>query len=130
MIEETLRRDAPHRGLMRITTCDTQLCGVALPAGSAIFPMLGSANRDGGHFPQPDAFRPARDAVRSHVAFGHGPHDCVGDHLARTQARIAIEALTQRLPQTHLAPEYVPAHLADWFFWGLTRLDVTFPAAR
>jgi cytochrome P450 len=127
MIEETLRRDAPHRGLMRLTTRDTQLHGVHLPAGSAIFPMLGSANRDGDHFDEPDAFRPARDGVRTHVAFGHGPHDCVGAHLARVQARIALNVLTSRLPALQLAPDFTPVHHSDWFFWGLDRLDVNFP---
>ncbi|HEU5158144.1 MAG TPA: cytochrome P450 [Streptosporangiaceae bacterium] len=128
MIEETLRRDAPHRGLMRLTTRDIELHGVRLPAGSVIFPMLGSANRDGDHFDEPDTFRPARDGVRSHVAFGHGPHDCVGAHLARTHARIALNVLTSRLPGLRLAADFTPAHYQDWFFWGLDRLDVTFPA--
>ena len=127
MIEETLRRDAPHRGLMRLTTRDTELHGVHLPAGSAIFPMLGSANRDGDHFTEPDTFRPARDGVRTHTAFGHGPHDCVGAHLARTQGRIALNVLTNRLPALHLTPDFTPTHSPDWFFWGLDRLDVTFP---
>ncbi|HZB33639.1 MAG TPA: cytochrome P450 [Streptosporangiaceae bacterium] len=130
MIEETLRRDAPHRGLMRITTREIELHGVHLPAGSAIFPMLGSANRDGEHFAEPDAFRPARDGVRTHVAFGHGPHDCIGAHLARTQARIALTVLAGRLPDLHLAADFSPAHYQDWFFWGLDRLDVTWPRAH
>jgi cytochrome P450 len=130
MIEESLRRDAPHRGLMRLTTRDVELHGVHVPAGSAIFPMLGSANRDGDHFAEPDAFRPARDQVRTHVAFGHGPHDCVGAHLARTQARIALTVLVGRLPDLHLTADFTPAHYADWFFWGLDRLDVTFPVPR
>lgn len=129
MIEETLRRDAPHRGLMRRTTRDTELHGVHLPAGSAIFPMLGAANRDGDHFDEPDTFRAARDGVRTHVAFGHGPHDCVGAHLARTHARIALNVLTSRLPALRLAPDFTPAHYPDWFFWGLDRLDVTFPTS-
>jgi cytochrome P450 len=130
MIEETLRRDAPHRGLMRLTTRDIELHGVHLPAGSVIFPMLGSANRDGDHFAEPDAFRPARDGVRTHVAFGHGPHDCVGAHLARTQARVALQVLTARLPDLHLAADFTPVHYQDWFFWGLDRLDVMFPPPR
>lgn len=130
MIEEALRRDAPHRGLMRTTTRDTELHGVHLPAGSIIFPMLGAANRDGQQFPEPDSFEPTRDAVRAHVAFGHGPHDCVGEHLARTQARVALDVLTRRLPDLHLPPNYVPVHQPDWFVWGLARLDVTFPLSR
>lgn len=130
MIEEALRRDAPHRGLMRTTTRDTQLHDVRLPAGSIIFPMLGSANRDSQHFREPDSFQPTRDGVRTHVAFGHGPHDCVGEHLARTQARIAFEVLTSRLPDLRLAPGYVAAHQPDWFVWGLARLDVTFTPAH
>jgi cytochrome P450 len=130
MIEESLRRDAPHRGLMRTTTRDTQLHDVRLPAGSIIFPMLGSANRDSQHFREPDSFQPTRDRVRTHVAFGHGPHDCVGEHLARTQAHIAFEVLTSRLPDLRLAPGYIPAHQPDWFVWGLARLDVTFTPAH
>jgi cytochrome P450 len=100
MVEETLRRDAPHRGLMRTTTRDTRLHGVDLPAGSIIFPMLGAANRVGNQFPQPDSFRPTREAERTHVAFGHGPHDCVGEHLARAQARAALDVVFPRARRT------------------------------
>jgi cytochrome P450 len=124
-IEETLRRDAAHRGMLRTTTQDVELDGVALPAGSRLLLLFGSANRDERRFTDPDSFDLTRQDARDHVAFGHGPHACVGAHLARSEARLAVEVLTRRLPELALARDYEPSYVGNFFFHGLERLDVT-----
>lgn len=130
LVEETLRRDAPHRGLMRVTTRDARLGGVDLPAGTALLLLFGSGNRDERVFPGPDALDPERDNVRDHLAFGHGIHHCPGATLARTEVRIAIETLTQRLPELTLEPGWEPTYIASYFFRGLEELRATWPATR
>jgi cytochrome P450 len=125
IIEETLRRDAPHRGLMRITTRDSVLDGVTLPAGTSLLLLFGSANRDETRFDHPDGVDLDRPNVREHLAFGSGIHQCPGAQLARTEVRVAIETLLDRLPTLRLAKGYAPTYIASYFFRGLERLDVT-----
>ncbi|MCE0764605.1 cytochrome P450 [Pseudonocardia kujensis] len=124
IIEETLRRDAPHRGLMRITTREVTLGGTTLPAGASLLLLFGSANRDETHFPNPDVADLDRPNVREHLAFGSGIHQCPGAQLARTEVRIALETLLDRLPDLHLVPGFTPTYIASYFFRGLERLDV------
>ncbi|WP_214108496.1 cytochrome P450 [Acrocarpospora catenulata] len=125
VIEETLRRDAPHRGLMRITTREVVLNGNALPKGTALLLLFGSANRDESRFDDPDGVDIDRPNVREHLAFGSGIHQCPGSQLARTEVRVAIETLLDRLPGLRLAEGYEPTYIASYFFRGLERLDVT-----
>lgn len=124
IVEESLRRDAPHRGLFRITTEPVTIGGVHLPAGARLYLLFGSANRDETQFSEPDAFSPGRPNIHSHLAFGHGIHLCAGAHLARAELRIAITALTERVPEARLADGFVPTYQPQYFFYGLERLDV------
>ncbi|WP_214369908.1 cytochrome P450 [Pseudonocardia sp. H11422] len=123
--EEALRRDAPHRGLFRITTRETVLGGTTLPAGAPLLLMFGSGNRDETVFPDPDAVDLDRPNVREHLAFGTGVHVCPGAPLARAEIRVAIETLVQRLPGLRLTDDYRPSYIASYFFRGLETLDVT-----
>ncbi|TCP54079.1 cytochrome P450 [Tamaricihabitans halophyticus] len=124
LLEETLRRDAPHRGLLRVTTEPVRLAGVELPAGAKVLPMLGAANRDPAIFGDPDAFVPGqRENMRDHLAFGHGIHRCVGAPLARAEGRVALEALTSRLPLPRTATEEL-SHYPAFYFWGLAALPI------
>jgi cytochrome P450 len=123
VIEEALRRDAPHRGLFRITTREVELGGTLLPQGSLLLLLFGSANRDPGVFPDPDTVDLDRDNVRSHVAFGKGLHVCPGAPLARAEIRVAVETLFTRLPNLRLADGYQPTYIASYFFRGLESLD-------
>jgi cytochrome P450 len=125
MVEETLRRDAPHRGLMRLTTREVELGGTLLPAGSPMLLLFGSGNRDETVFGEPDAVRLDRPNVREHLAFGQGMHVCPGAQLARTEIRVAVETLTHRLPDLRLADGYEPTYIASYFFRGLEELRVT-----
>lgn len=122
--EEVLRRDAPHRGLFRVTTRDTELGGTPLPAGTPLLLLFGSANRDETVFPDPDAVDLDRPNVREHLAFGRGLHVCPGAPMARAEIRVALEHLVQRLPGLRLADGYEPLYIASYFFRGLERLDV------
>ncbi|MGI9624842.1 MAG: cytochrome P450, partial [Acidimicrobiales bacterium] len=72
VVEEGLRIASPNQGLFRITTADTEIAGVRIPAGSTIWVMFGSANRDEREFLDPDDFTPDRPNVAGHVAFGKG----------------------------------------------------------
>lgn len=123
--EEILRRDAPHRGLFRITTTDTELNGTPLPAGTPLLLLFGSGNRDETVFPDPDAVDLDRPNVRDHLAFGRGLHVCPGAPMARAEIRVALEHLTHRLPGMRLADGYEPVYIASYFFRGLESLHVT-----
>lgn len=91
-IEEMLRLYSPNQALVRTTTQEVEIRGQKIPAGEAVAMLYISANRDADVFDEPDSFRPGR-APNRHIAFGHGVHKCIGQALARTQARIALEEL-------------------------------------
>lgn len=105
-IEESLRRDAPHCGLFRTITADTTLSGVPLAAGSLLFLLFGSANREPEVFAHPDAVDLTRTNPKAHLAFGQGAHACPGARLARSEIRIAVETLLTRLPGPRLEDGY------------------------
>jgi cytochrome P450 len=124
VIEETLRYDAPVQLLRRRVTRDVELDGTMIPAGSIVVPLLGSANRDEEIFPNPDRFDPAR-RTRGHIAFGAGPHYCLGARLARLEANIALEAVLTQLRNLRLNDDQV-ARANSMQLRGLARLPVTF----
>ena len=96
-IEETLRWESPVQYVTRETTAETVLGDTTIPPGMLVSVALGSANRDERRYPDPDTFDLHRD-TEGHVAFGFGRHYCAGSHLARLEARLALEALIERLP--------------------------------
>jgi cytochrome P450 len=100
-IEEGLRYESPVLLTTRVTTTDTALQNVAIPAGSSVTPMLASANRDPDAFDNPEAFDIFRETTR-HLSFGLGPHLCLGLHLARMETRVALNALLDRLPNLRI----------------------------
>lgn len=105
VIEEALRFESPVQMASRVTTEDVELRGVRIPAGELVIPILGSAHRDPDAFPDPDRFEPRRDP--KHLAFGVGPHYCIGAGLARLEGQIVFEVLLRRLPNLRLAAERV-----------------------
>ena len=95
-VEEMLRWTTPVVAFMRTTTVPTELGGQQLGAGDPVLMLYASANRDESVFgPTADRFDPGRDP-NPHVAFGFGPHFCIGAVLARLEARILLEELLAR----------------------------------
>ncbi|TDQ53746.1 cytochrome P450 [Actinorugispora endophytica] len=121
-LEEVLRLEAPHRGLTRLALHDTTIAGVEIQAGQQVMLLYGAANRDSTVFDQPGEFRPGRDNIKQHMAFGHGSHRCLGRALARTEAREALTVLTQRRPEARIAEDWKPEWTPEFYFRGLTSL--------
>jgi len=104
--EEILRFESPVQMTSRRTLADGEFAGRRVKAGEALQLFLGAANRDPARFPDPDRFDIARGDNR-HVAFGFGPHFCLGAALAREELRIALDHLLDRLPGLELAVDEV-----------------------
>lgn len=94
-VEEALRKEPSVHGVMRLTLVEADIGGVKVPPGSMILVLLGSANRDESQFVEPERFDMARGG-KSGIAFGHGPHFCLGAPLARLEARVGVEELVAR----------------------------------
>lgn len=124
IVEESLRRDAPHRGLMRLATRDAEINGKHIPAGARLLLLFGSGNLDERQYENPGILDLERDNPRAHLAFGLGLHQCCGAMMARAEAATGIEVLRRRLPDLALAPGYQPVYEASYFFRSLERLDV------
>jgi cytochrome P450 len=101
-IEEVLRYRSPLQAVFRQTTRDVEVHGTVIPARKLVLVMIGSANRDPRQFRDADRFDITRDP-NPHLAFGLGPHFCLGAPLARLEARIALPDLLGRLKSLALA---------------------------
>ncbi|GAA3442998.1 cytochrome P450 [Planomonospora venezuelensis] len=97
VVEETLRYDPPVQITARVAAEDMELSGVRLRRGAMVVLLLAAAHRDPEANENPDAFDPCRPEIR-HLAFGLGPHFCLGAPLARLEARLALTRLVRRLP--------------------------------
>jgi cytochrome P450 len=104
-IEESLRLEPAAAVIDRYATADLDLGGTAIGRAELVRISITAANRDPAVFEDPDRLDLDRGAARRHIAFAHGPHVCVGIHLARLEARIAIAMLLERLPGLRLDPE-------------------------
>ena len=102
-VEQSLRLYSPVTALCRTAAEDTDVNGQHIRAGERMLLLFGSANRDETVFEDADEFHLERRDGR-HVAFGIGPHRCVGSHLARLEMRIAVEEFLRRVPDFRLAP--------------------------
>ncbi|BBX86017.1 cytochrome P450 [Mycolicibacterium aubagnense] len=96
-IEETLRYDTSSQLLARAVVEDLEFHGTTVPAGEVLLLLAGSANRDERVFDQPDEYRIGRDIGSKLVSFGSGAHFCLGAHLARMEARVALTELFKRI---------------------------------
>jgi cytochrome P450 len=97
-IEECLRYEAPSPVQSRSVTRDVELHGRTVEADSILVLLNGSANRDEREFPDPDRFDIHRK-VQRHLSLGYGIHFCLGAHLARLEARVALEEVLKRFPE-------------------------------
>jgi len=105
-VEELLRYDSPVQAIYRIATDDLEFGGQQIRKDQVVHLVLGAANRDPAHFPDPDRLDVTRPPGR-HLAFGQGPHFCLGTSLARMEASIAFRALLDRFPDLRLASNEV-----------------------
>lgn len=106
-LEESLRLEPAAAVVDRYATADVDLRDAQIRRGELVQVSISAANRDPTMFPDPDRFHPTRfdrPATRGHLTFAHGPHVCLGVHLARLEARAALDALLQRLPTLALDP--------------------------
>ena len=108
-IEESLRLEPAAAVVDRYATSDVQLGGASIRAGDQVTVSLAGANRDPAIFRDPDQFDLRRPNAGRHLAFAHGPHFCLGAHLARLEARMAVEAMLAGLPGLSLDPGHPSA---------------------
>jgi pimeloyl-[acyl-carrier protein] synthase len=125
-IEEVLRIDAPLQRTLRRTTRPARLGGVDLPQDAQLIVMLGAANMDVQRFDCPATFDTGRSNLRRHLAFGRGIHMCIGAHLARLEARIALSEFVNAVARVELCPEDPPTRVTDKDIgmWGFARLPL------
>jgi cytochrome P450 len=108
-VEETLRFDPPVTMTPRFALEDTGIGGVRIPRGSAVWPVMGAANRDPDQFPNPDTYDITR-SPNDHLAFGEGVHFCIGNPTARLQGRLVAASIFQRFPRMRIVPGFVPTY--------------------
>ncbi|MDT5242938.1 MAG: hypothetical protein QOD36_314 [Mycobacterium sp.] len=109
VVEETLRYDPPVQLMGRIAADDMIIGGATVPKGDVMMLLLAAAHHDAAAFDRPGEFDPDRENIR-HLAFGKGPHFCLGAPLARLEATVALSKVTARFPQAQMAdePQYKP----------------------
>ncbi|WP_068071526.1 cytochrome P450 [Novosphingobium lentum] len=122
-VEEFLRYDSPILSIGRIVKEDTELGGKQLTAGERVFFMLLSANRDADVFDDPDTLDITRNP-NPHMAFGKGPHFCLGTPLARIEGQIVLNALLERYSSIEMAE---PTGSIDWINSMVTRGPTRLP---
>ena len=126
-IEETLRYYSPVKAMPRVTISETMIGDQRIGPGQVIVAWIGSANRDEAEFPDADRFDIEREPNR-HIAFGKGIHFCLGAPLARLEAKVALNAMLDRLPGVwHVADQ--PLEMVKSFVvFGAKKLPMTWDA--
>jgi len=123
--DECLRFDGPIPLTPRVLHADAEFGGKTIPRNTRVWGLLSAANRDPAAFPDPDRFDIAR-RPNDHLAFGGGPHFCLGAHLAKLEGEIAITSLVTRFDDLRLVSETI-----EWgpsLFRVPGKLPVTFRA--
>ncbi len=128
VIEETLRWETSVTQVSRVTTRDVEVAGCPVPAGASVGVITGSADRDESRFDDPDSWRLDRP-TQHHLAFGTGPHQCLGMHLARLELRVGLDAILDRLPNLRLDPDAPAPVIEGYAFRGPDGLPVVFDPA-
>ena len=122
-VDESLRLEPAAAVIDRYATTDCTLAHAEIRQGDLVRVSITAANRDPAVFADPDSFNPARPNLRRHLAFAQGPHVCVGVHLARLEARLALQGLLERLPGLRLDSDAQP-EVQGLVFRKPPRLDV------
>lgn len=124
--EELLRWTSPVIYMRRTATRDLELAGQKIAEGDKVVMYFGSANRDPAHFERPEVLDLAR-AANEHIAFGTGPHGCLGQHIARIEIDAMLAEVLTRMTDFELAGE--PEWLASNFISGPKAMPLRFQAA-
>ncbi|HEY4460656.1 MAG TPA: cytochrome P450 [Pseudonocardiaceae bacterium] len=102
-VDEVLRMDTNAAiGIPRYLTEDVEIGGCPVNKGTTVLALMSAANRDSAQFPDPDRFDPYRSNAGQHLAFGAGPHFCLGQPLGRTMLQVTLGAMTRKLPTLRL----------------------------
>ena len=132
-IEETLRFESPIKSNFRLARVPTSVAGVKVPAGTTVMFLNGAMNRDPRHFEHPHDFDVDRPNARHHLAFGQGIHACPGAPLARTEGRIAIERILDRMVDIKISERMHGTadarryeHSPSYLFRGLSALHLEY----
>lgn len=125
-VEESLRHEAPVAFLFRTALEDTTVGNCPVHSGEHVMMGIASANRDEQVFPDGENFRLDRDNTRKHLAFGAGPHLCLGNHLTRMTGKVVLEEVLDLFPpgRLRLRPGYEWACVAHPLEYGPETLDV------
>jgi cytochrome P450 family 142 subfamily A polypeptide 1 len=130
-----LRWVSPIKNMARTATRDVELAGQTISEGQKLLLLYPSANRDEDVFPEPFTFD-LRRQPNEHVAFGFGPHFCLGNSLARLELRVMFEQLLARLPDLELTdpdkgePAYRPANFVSGYETMPVRFTPSAPVGR
>src|SRR5205814_5671258 len=135
-IEEALRIESPVKADFRLARRATTIGGVHIAAGTPVVLLNGAANRDPRRFECPAEFKLDRPNTKEHVAFGRGIHSCPGGPLARSEGRISLERILDRMRDIRLSEEHHgPAgdrrfeYEPTWVLRGLRALHIEFTPA-
>jgi cytochrome P450 family 142 subfamily A polypeptide 1 len=126
-VEELLRWVSPIKNMARTVTRDVTLHGETLREGQQVILMYPAANRDPRKFEDPERFD-VRRYPNPHLAFGFGPHFCLGASLARLELQVMFSELLSRLPDLHLAGDPQPRRPSN-FISGPEKMPVAFTPA-
>jgi cytochrome P450 len=105
-VEELLRFEPTAQYMRRSGTSDHEIGGVTIPAGTEVICWIASANRDEQRWgPTADELDITREDARTHIAFGKGPHVCVGSWLARLELQVVVGTIVRRFPNTEMVDQ-------------------------
>jgi cytochrome P450 len=108
-VEELLRWETPVTAVPRIAKRDVEIHGFEIKAGEVVTFLIGSANTDDAHFARAQEVDFERGRNK-HLAFGVGPHRCLGSHLARMELQVAMEEWHRRIPEYSIKPGETPTY--------------------
>ena len=123
-IEEVLRYTSTTTNFRRTVMVDTEIGGTAVRKGDKVYLSYAAANRDPSVFPDPHRFDITRENARKHLAFGTGPHVCIGARLARLELHALLKQIVTRTPDFQLDGE--PTWLRSIWFNAITRLQIRY----
>lgn len=124
-VEELVRLLGVGSGLLRLVKEDTELGGTPIAAGEYVVVAIQAANHDPAQFTDPERLDITRER-NSHIGFGHGPHQCVGQQIARLELSTALATLSRRVPSLRLAVPFEQVEFkADTAVFGPVALPVT-----